>query len=150
MATRKHKVYGRVRCWDDLRGFGIIALTGEACGCGLRLLCDVTSQGAILVERFLGGNVTIEPGSNWNGKSGEDKHVGSVMLPYSILPELAAFAFAFRGPHGVLITKNGEAVEYTGDWDQEFYPIRRIVRRPEPSPSLNDDRNTHAMSGRTV
>jgi hypothetical protein len=146
---REYEIHGRIGCWDDLRGLGIHALTGEACGWSLRLLCDVTARGKQVVERFLGGNVTIAAESNWNGGSDGEEHVGSVMLPCSILPELAAFALAFRGPHGVVITKDGDAVEYTGHWDQEFYPIRRIVRLPE-KPAQLGDRNEHAMSGRVI
>ena len=31
-----------INCWNDLEPFGLIVLTGEACGLSYRLLCDVT------------------------------------------------------------------------------------------------------------
>ena len=31
----------KITCWDDLRPYGIGALTGEACGLSYRILCDV-------------------------------------------------------------------------------------------------------------
>ena len=34
-----------IRCWDDLSPFGIVPLTGEACGLSYRILCDVTAAG---------------------------------------------------------------------------------------------------------
>ena len=148
--AREFEIYYRISCWDDLRLHGIEALTGEACGWALRLLCDVTKPGKELIERFFGGNITVAEGSNWNGSSRTEPHVGSVMLPHSILPELAAFTLAFRFSRGVAITKDGEAVAYEGEWPQDTYPLRRIVRRPENNTAESCDRNTHQMSGRTI
>lgn len=38
-----------VRRWDDLAEFGIVPLTGEACGLMYRILCDLTDRGKRIV-----------------------------------------------------------------------------------------------------
>ena len=139
--------------WDDLRQFGIDALTGEACGFGMRLLCDVTKQGKELLERFLGGTVQIKPDSNWNGGSKDDPHVGSVLLPRGIFTDLAAFCLLQTGQRTVYATKDGEAREAYDEIspekrqeEQEIYRVQRVYRRS--SAPGTGDRNEHAMSGR--
>jgi hypothetical protein len=131
-------------CWDDLRPFGIDALTGEACGLSMRLLCDVTAAGRDLIERFFGGTITIAPGSNWNGGSKDDPHVGSVLLPRDIFESLAAFALVVTGTTPVAIMKDGHARELRAGYPEDH--IRRYVRRS--SAPGTGDRNQHAMSGR--
>jgi hypothetical protein len=42
-----------IRCWDDLSRYGILPLTGEACGLSYRLLCDVTAAGKRIIEKAL-------------------------------------------------------------------------------------------------
>ena len=37
--------------WDHLSEFGIIPLTGESCGLGYRMLCDVTVKGKIILKK---------------------------------------------------------------------------------------------------
>ena len=63
-----------VSCWDEIRPWGIDALTGEACSLGYRLLCDLTARGRATVERCLGVKIQSE---NWNGGSTDDPHVAS-------------------------------------------------------------------------
>lgn len=43
-----------IRSWDDLRCYGIIALTGEACMLGQRILCDLTKEGMAKIRRWFG------------------------------------------------------------------------------------------------
>jgi len=43
-----------INCWDDLSRYGIVLLTGEACGLSYRLLCDVTAAGKRVIEKALG------------------------------------------------------------------------------------------------
>ena len=71
----------QIRSFEDLEQFGIHALTGEACGFSMRLLCDVTEQGKNLVEKYFGGTIEIRKDSNMNSGRGGPPHVGSVMLP---------------------------------------------------------------------
>lgn len=42
-----------IHSWDDLSKYGIVPLTGEACGLMYRILCDVTARGKRLVEKAL-------------------------------------------------------------------------------------------------
>ena len=40
--------------WQQLSEYGIVILTGEACGLAYRYLCDLTEQGKKIVEKCLG------------------------------------------------------------------------------------------------
>ncbi|MDP2607246.1 MAG: hypothetical protein Q8S00_32315 [Deltaproteobacteria bacterium] len=165
-----------IRCWDDLKPFGINCLTGEACGYAMRLLCDVTERGAEIVERYLGGTVQIKRGSNWNGGSSDDPHVGSVLLARDSLISLGAFCLLrTRTDSGsaIILLKEaygGYLVEYSaeslesyrelyqgrnggngfegGDSSDRFEArIARYYARPSV---MDPERHTHAMSGRTI
>jgi hypothetical protein len=138
-----------IESWYDLEAFGIIPLTGEACGLMMRLLCDVTEGGRKIVERFLGGTVAIKPGSHWNGGSKDDPHVGSVLLPRGIFTDLAAFTLCVTGTGTVASCKDGTVMECDGPLDGDEENIYRIARyyRRSTDPGTGD-RNRHAMSGR--
>jgi hypothetical protein len=139
-----------IRCWDDLRPYGIDGLTGEACGYSMRILCDVTEKGKALIERFFGGTIKITLDSNWNGGDKEDPHVGSIMLPYEILPVLGAFCLLQANEPTVFITTLGEAYGWDrgplGEELEKCYNVRRYYRR-STDPGTGD-RNQHAFSGR--
>jgi glycyl-tRNA synthetase beta chain len=40
-----------IRSWEDLSVYGIVPLTGEACGLSYRILCDVTAAGKKIIEK---------------------------------------------------------------------------------------------------
>ena len=92
-----------IKCWRDFEEFGIDALTGESCGYAMRLLCDVTASGKAIIEQFFGNRITIEPGSNWNSGSKNDPHVGSIMLPRSIIVDLGAFCLLQNAPEDSMV-----------------------------------------------
>ena len=71
----------------ELEEYGISLLTGESCNVGMRGLFDVTPAGEALLSGML-GNVTLNAQA-WNGRGGAEK---SAMLPYGLLPDVAAFA----------------------------------------------------------
>ena len=82
--------------WNDLQPFGIIILTGEACGLGFRILFDVTERGRQIVGRCLGvPNIVLAEA--WNQGSTEDPHVGSILLTQEMLIPLAVFALLEAG-----------------------------------------------------
>lgn len=157
-----------INCWDDMEQFGIRLLTGEACGYAMRLLCDVTEDGKRLIQAFLGGNIEIKPGSNWNGGNVSDPHVGSILLPRGILMELGAFALLKTGTEIVVTMGDDRVCEMDrerfdryakmdsdafaagsafalGSGDKPW--LKRVWRRS--SDPGTGDRNTHAFSGRT-
>lgn len=162
---------------QQLKEFGIIPLTGEACGLAMRVLCDVTQEGKTLLRDFFRMDVVAEA---WNNG------VGSVMLPYGCLKELWAYAqvrnnklWVFAGNYinplhlesHYFETCAGEKVTYDipkAGWgtstifvceterDREF--IEGLVEKRQfyiertytksPHPGTGLD-NTHALSGRT-
>jgi hypothetical protein len=143
-----------------MRLYGIDALTGEACGYAMRLLCDLTESGRDLIQRFLGGTVLILPASHWNPGSPNDPHVGSVLLPRSILGDLAAFTLLYVTSQTAIVTFSDGRVasldteqferyrELDADRsDESTFPrmIDRVWRRPTETIA---SRNVHQMSGR--
>ena len=153
----------QVNCWRDLEQFGICALTGEACSHAMRLLCDVTADGKRIVESFLGGRVEIAEGSNWNSRCSSGDHVGSVLLPRSILTDLGAFCLLeTRELNSMIVGLKGGGVNEYNSKDLSYYldygdsiqagfskwhreEIQRYYCRPDESSS---GRNEHAASGR--
>lgn len=79
-----------IRDWNGLAEFGINALTGEADRTGQRILCDLTQPGKEVVCDLLGLPGNIQLTSCWN--SG----VGSMMLPYNLFKDLAAWCLVMR------------------------------------------------------
>ena len=73
-----------INCWDDLSQYGIVPLTGEACGLSYRILCDVTAAGKRIIEKAL-DVAQLGSAQNWNTGKAEDRHVGCIMLAPEIL-----------------------------------------------------------------
>lgn len=143
-----------IRSWLDLRPYGITFLTGESCGLGMRVLCDLTPHGKDLIEAFLGSTVQVTENSNWNSGG-----VGSVLLPHSILSELACFALIHAGDCAVAVRldDHGGALGFTlEEWDDDS--ICRIDNlkaaygrlRTYQAMGTAGTRNVHAMSGRVA
>jgi hypothetical protein len=153
--------------WDDLREYGINALTGEADRTGLRILCDLTDYGKDIVCELFGiqsRNARFEP--NWNAGANH-----CVMLPYSIFHDLAAWCLlsGTKCSSVVLISRLNadgtlqsldEVVGYErGDsqdeWEDYIDSRRRlgfhvcVIKIRDSQPGVRD-RATHAMSGRTT
>ena len=100
--------------FKQLEQMGIIPLTGESCSAGFRLLCDVTEKGRKIILDFFGLPQDTKLAANWNrGVGDEDEHVGSIMLSYDMLPDIAAWAMAFHGATHIQISRSGYVAGYT-------------------------------------
>jgi hypothetical protein len=143
--------------WQDLVPLGIECLTGEACGLGLRILCDVNEDGLSLVRACLGA-VEVKPAENWSGGRIEGKRkVGALMLPYDLFGTLAVFGLLRAGARQV-VKVGGTYTPILTDQDAEMAElcerharergehVRRFGRSTHPGTGF---RNTHQMSGRT-
>ena len=138
-----------VSCWDDLRPFGIIPLTGESCALSYRILFDVTAEGKKVIEKCLGCEVKLA--ENWNSGSSDHPHVGSIMLSHELLIPLGIFALLESGCSevwmvwnalvGIEPADNPHVVEITRKRHGE--QLRRIL-----SYGRHGDRNVHQFSGR--
>ena len=140
--------------WDHLRPFGIDVLTGEACGLGYRLLCDVTARGKAIVEKCL-GTPTLTFFERWNTGSKDDPHVGCLMLVPEMFTPLAVFAVLESGHKECWVTKNGGVYAIDPDDPQDaIEAIRRWLgvesMRRFSYRGTAGDRNVHVMSGRTA
>lgn len=141
-----------IRNWTDLHDYGIICLTGEACGLGMRLLCDLTPKGEETLTAYFGHSISFTQGSNWNSSDGQ---VASVMLPYTyaFLQSLAVFCMLHQKKAQVVAVcknevraiKNEEELQRFREYAGEDY-IRCYGTWNEHV----KERNTHQMSGRTV
>ncbi len=138
--------------WDDLREYGINVLTGEACTLGVRALCDVTEQGAAIMREFYGLPYDSQLNVNWNSGA-----VGSVFIPWSMFPDLAAFILIRVGNKTAMHVKGvGVVAQGATESDEEYgkavaFYHGDIVRhyRPVSGQPSNGLSAVHAMSGRS-
>jgi len=140
-----------ITCWNDLGAYGIEALTGESCGLGYRLLCDVTADGLRILERCWG--VRITPAAAWNRGSAEHPHVGSVMLSPEMLVPVGVFALLESGCIECWLHDRGNLVgieRADGAAAVEEYRARyrEVTARKFAYGGTAADRNVHAMTGR--
>jgi hypothetical protein len=141
-----------IRCWEDLSRFGIVPLTGEACGLSYRILCDVTAAGKKVIEKAL-DVAQLGLRENWNHGSPDDPHVGCVMLAPDLLPFLGVFALLESGCREVWLTKSRQVVGIeVGDEPDRSDALKRYcgdeLARRFAYAGTAGDRNQHVMSGR--
>lgn len=142
---------------SDLVQYGINTLTGEACAYSMRVLCDLSEDGADLVSCFMG--VPYHRGmfpKNWNSMVGDKPSVYSIMLTRSALRELMKFALLSIDRVSLIVeSKDGALVglspsdEYYAAYVQragEHTEVYTIHRHPENLRYNASDRNQHAMT----
>jgi len=137
----------------DLESYGINPLTGEACRYGQRILCDVNEDGKRLLEEFLSVELTSR---NWNSKVNGKDAIASIMLPYGILQDLAAFCLCYVDNYYKILFQDGGWV--SGVTEEEFDKFGeswRDLRAKTNWGYVKDEhiargsRNIHQMSGRS-
>lgn len=141
-----------INSWDDLSHYGILPLTGEACGLMYRILFDVTARGKKILEKAFDVS-ELGLRESWNHGTDDDPHVGSIMLSREVLPFIGVFALLEDGCPEVWLTKGGGLVgtERTDSADDverfKQFHAADLVRRFAYSGTAGD-RNEHMMSGR--
>ena len=141
-----------ITCWEDISPYGVIALTGEACGLSYRILCDVTAKGKKLLEKVLGVRELVMQ-ENWNRGSETDPHVGSVMLAPELLAAVGIFALLDAGCREVwTINERGIVGFEPTDDPQDVHCFKSVhdreLRRRFGYFGTAGDRNVHVMTGR--
>jgi hypothetical protein len=141
-----------IRCWDDLSRYGIMPLTGEACGLSYRMLCDITAGGKMILEKAL-GLPELRLAESWNRGNADDPHVGSIMLAPEAINFLGVFALLENGCTEVLqIEGCGLHGFERDDPPDRIARFKRIhadgVGRRFAYSGTAGDRNRHVMSGR--
>jgi len=138
-----------IRCWFDVDKFGIVCLTGEACGLGYRVLFDLTAHGKQIVEKCFGVSIASEP---WNRGSKDDPHVASVMLPQVSLEPIGIFALLESGCKAVWQMDGTlfgiEASDSDEDVERWKQAHEKEIRCRFAYHGTAGDRNRHVMSGR--
>jgi hypothetical protein len=94
-----------IHSWNDLERYGIIPLTGEACGLMYRILFDVTASGKKVLEKCF-GTPNLNLPESWNRGSENDPHVGCIMLSHEMLQPLAVFALLESGCNEVFLVND--------------------------------------------
>jgi hypothetical protein len=135
---------------------GVRPLTGEACGLGIRVLCDFTAKGKQLLDEIMNFS------SNWNSGSETDPHVGSVMLDPDWWPILAVFALLKEGNKEVFVATRdqeghfqvrvaaaGAEDGYVEEW-KSFMTERGWDIRTYKTSGTAGFRNRHEMTGRVT
>ena len=140
-----------VSCWNDLQQFGIVPLTGEACGLMYRILFDVTERGRNVVAKCYGiPNVNLPEA--WNRGPAEDPHVGCIMLSQESLTPVAVFALLENGCKEVYLMGPVVVGIEPGDPEDAAETMRRVYKvdyaRRLSYGGTAGDRNVHVMSGR--
>ena len=141
-----------VTCFNDLTAYGIEPLTGEACGLGYRILCDVTERGRNVLGKALGiPNIALP--APWNRGTSTDPHVGSVMLSFEMLVPLAVFALLENGCTEAWLVRDGGVIGIEAGDDAEMIDANRRMVGEKLLRSLAyrgtaGARNVHVMSGR--
>jgi hypothetical protein len=140
-----------IACFNDLTPFGIEPLTGEACGLGYRLLCDVTEPGRRLLAKLFGTpDFTLAP--PWNRGAPEHPHIGSILLTQEMVLPIDVFALLENGCSEVFLRDRSvvglqpdEQPAATEQWRQ--HQAERLGRRLAYRGTAGD-RNVHVISGR--
>lgn len=141
-----------VRRWDDLAEFGIVPLTGEACGLMYRILCDLTDRGKRIVEKSL-SVAEIRLHDAWNRGTETEPHIGSIMVSPELMPFLGVFALLEAGCCEVWMTKSNTVIgieksDSRSDVDLFQQNHGHELARRFAYDGTRGDRNQHVMSGR--
>ena len=142
-----------VASWGDMAPYGIIPLTGEACGLVYRILFDVTESGRKVVGACF-GIPDIKLPESWNRGAADAPHVGCIMLSPEMLTPLAIFALLESGCKEVYLM--GQVVVGFEESDPPDAPetMRRAYgveyTRRFGYWGTASDRNVHLASGRVI
>jgi hypothetical protein len=141
-----------VSSFADLAAYGIDPLTGEACGLGYRILCDVTESGRRVLAKALGIPNLALPEA-WNRGTAAVPHVGAIMLTLEMLVPLAVFALLDNGCTEVWLVRDGGVIGIEASDDADMIDANRRMIGDKLLRSLAyhgtaGDRNVHVMSGR--
>jgi len=133
-----------------LKEHGYSLLTGEACGIGMRILCDLDARAQVSFAEFLGGCTPTHEGMN-------DRHAKTAMIPHQLFRPLTIYLLLRDGANAALDTGdsisgfflegNDEVIMNTTI--QEFYrayPKVRVYYRT--GTARNGLVNRHEWSGR--
>ena len=142
-----------IACWNDLEPYGIVPLTGEACGLCYRVLFDLTDKGRkILATCF--GIPDFKLGEPWNRGTIDDPHVGSIMLSREMLIPVSVFALLESGCTETWLVGDAVVGIEATDSETEVGLLRQFheknFRRRLAYQGTAGSRNRHMMSGRVV
>jgi hypothetical protein len=157
-----------IGCLSDLKAHGIYPLTGEACGLMMRVLCDFSETGRRAIGKWL-GIPEFQGAAPWNSQTGEEKHVGSILLEHDAYLSLGVFCLLEGGcaevfrlcpaskdspPVGIISDRSlygfgPEENESRTAWLDRAVSSGWSCRRFACSGTAGD-RNVHVMSGRVT
>ena len=116
---------------SDLQQYGINALTGEACPFSLRMLCDLSEEGKVLIEEIFGMECNR---ANMNSKVGNKDAIASVMIPHSAFVEIKKYILWRIGSQYIVTSSN--------DWNMQGY---KDFTEDEKEYYFSDDNDGHKV-----
>ena len=131
-----------VNCFNDLRPYGIEILTGEACGLGLRVLCDYTRRGKALIAKTYGLLSNFTDNDSWNSGPKDDPHVGSIMLTNNEVMTLGIFALLENGCDEVYTVKPVTSLK---ECLRIIHQVKRLLDEGESALIANADKLREAI-----
>jgi len=157
MHDQDHEESPNINSWRQLGPFGINPLTMESCAYGLRMLCDLSGEGATLLQNYFGLKESCF-GRNWNSTVNNTPSVGSITLDTNCLLDLATFILLYnnyevtvRNKYGVRGMSKKTYNSYKKDYP-ECFKNHTVMFHPNAQSSFQlsvDGRNVHAFTGRS-
>lgn len=153
--------------FSKLPEIGINPLTGEACAFSMRILCDLSQEGADLMRDYLGLSASADVfNPNWNSFVGDKPAVASIMVERDMFSKIMIFALFREGYKYVMasqaydsytaysdddLASNGALkAAHEGVRDGKAEHVRLYVnpKATSTAPSVGS-RNVHQFTGRT-
>lgn len=141
----------QINCLADLKEFGVLPLTGEACPYYQRILSDVTEQGKTLLEQYLGTTLTAEP---MNTICSSGKHVASIMFPRAMWTDFADFAAWQEGFNFLVIAGSSHQRNYYREIDADLLDYYQSIggyqvsHRPRSGQEIRNGAHVAMITGR--
>jgi hypothetical protein len=150
---------------NDLTAYGVHPLTGEADAYSRRTLCDLSTEGIVLLTAYFGLSHTVEASrafpANWNGYVGEAKAVASVLLAHTVMLDLMVYALLHVERFDFVYEEAGSLSGFNEE-DTRAMDYYREAVSTRPGSRLHhnqakkcrapqvEDRHVHVMSGRVL
>jgi hypothetical protein len=153
-----------INSWNDLQQYGINPLTGEACRYGLRMLCDLTFEGSLLIKEYMGIPKHAQLAENWNTHVNGIGAIGSIMLSRRSFFQLCEFIAYYKHNAYGYYSLEDEGRFIITESPEEFEAYRELLKFYEGKITIGcsplnwentqqptvGSRNVHAFTGRST
>lgn len=110
----------QIRTVGDFADYGIAPLTGERCEFSLRTLFDVSAKGRETLISFLDLPYDTQFCRPWNSLAGNEPAVGSIMLPRSMMEDLAEYILHNIPTVVKVVVRDGTVIGLSADEVEKY------------------------------